>query len=108
MGQAALNADFRCAKLPGLERFLPDLFRRQKISIRLARTAAEGAEFASDEANIRKVDVAIDDIGHEITAEFGAQNIRSHQQPEQIAALAVGQSKTLIKAQSSPILRFED
>ena len=74
-GQAALNADFGGAELPGLDRFSRHVVERMEIGVRLARAAAEGAEFASHKTDVGEIDVAVDDVGDDVAREFGAQQV---------------------------------
>ena len=82
--QASLNANFGGANLPGVDGFLCDLIEVQEIRVGVARPPAEGAKFASHEADVGEIDVAIDDVGHQIAHQFSAQHIRRHQQAEEI------------------------
>src|SRR5579863_2912408 len=59
--QAALNADFGGAETPGLTGFLGHLLECEEICISLARAAAEGAELASHETDIRKINITVYD-----------------------------------------------
>jgi hypothetical protein len=43
-----------------------------EIRVNLARAAAEGAELASHEADVREIHVAIYDIGDDVSREFCA------------------------------------
>jgi len=73
-----------------------DLIGSQEVGVGFAGAPAEGAEFASHEADIGEIDVAIHDIGDEIAHEFATQIIRGHQQAEQIVACSVGQQQGLL------------
>ena len=64
--QAALNANLGCAKIPCFFRFAAHIFEGMKVAVVFARAAAEGTEFASDEANVGEIHVAIDDVGDDI------------------------------------------
>ena len=108
MRQAALNADFGGAELPGFHRFLRHLIEGQEVSVRLARAAAEGAEFASHETDVGEIDVAVDDVGDEVADEFGAQQIGGDQQAEQVVAFGVGECVGFFQRQVSAVLRFEN
>ena len=106
MRQAALNAHFGGAELRGLDGFLRDLIRFEEIGVRLARTAAEGAELASDETDVREVDVAIHDVGDEIAAKFGAQQVGGGEHAEQVIALDVGQCEGFFLRNGVAVLSF--
>src|SRR5580704_5990741 len=73
--QAALDTDLSGADLGGLDGFLRDLVRLKKINVRVAWSTAKGTELASDEANVGEVDIAIDHVGDDVAAEFGAQQV---------------------------------
>src|SRR5579862_8307173 len=60
--QTTLYADLGCAQLPGLDRFSRHIVEAMKISVCLARAAAECAEFASHETDIGEIDIAVDDV----------------------------------------------
>ena len=90
-GQAALDADFGGAKLPGFDGLLRHLIEGEEVGVRLARATAEGAEFASHETDVGEVDVAVDHVGDDVAGEFGAQDVRGDQQAEEIVAFGVGE-----------------
>ena len=73
MRESALDADFCRAKLPGFDCFLRDLIEAQEIGVVLARAAAEGAELATNETNVREIDIAIYDVGNQIARQFRPQ-----------------------------------
>src|ERR1700730_12142021 len=73
--QTALDANFGGAKLPGFDRFFRHLIEREEITVGLARAAAEGAEFASDETDVGEIDISIDHVSDDIAGEFSAQQI---------------------------------
>src|ERR1700722_901203 len=106
--QTALNADLGGSELPGLHGFLRDLVRLEEIGVRLARAAAEGAEFASHEADVGEIDVAVDYVSDEISDKFGAQKIRGYEQAEEIVSVGVGEREALFQGKRGAILRFEN
>ena len=76
---AALQADFGRAALPGLAAAALDL-----VELEIVRPAAqvvaelafgEGAELAAEVADVGVVDVAVDDVGDAVAARFGAQRV---------------------------------
>ena len=89
MGQATLDADLRRAQFPGLHGLLRDLVKTEEVGVVLARAPAEGAKFAAHEADVREIDVAIDDIGDEVAGELRPELIRRDQQAEQILPVTV-------------------
>ena len=82
MWQPALDTNFARAKLPSLNRLLRHLIETQKIGIVLTRPAAEGAEFAPDEADVGEINVAVTYVGDEISCELRAKFVRGHQQSQ--------------------------
>ena len=108
MRQPALNADFGRAQLPRPRPLSRHVFERVKVGVFFARPAAEGAELASHKTNVREIDVAVHDVGHDIAGEFGAQEVRRGQQAEQIVALGMGESVRLIQRQVRAVLCFEN
>src|SRR5215472_12688570 len=87
--QAALDADFCGPEIPSLNCLLRHLLERKEISIGFARASAERAELATNEADISEVDVAIDDVCHDVSGNLGAKAVRSHEKPEQIITTRV-------------------
>ncbi len=108
MRQSALNADLRCAQLPGFDGFLPDLIRLKEIRVGFARAAAEGAELASHETDVGEVDVPIHDVGDEVAGKFGAQQVGGGEQAEQIVAFGAGQGVSLFLRDGVAVLSFEN
>jgi hypothetical protein len=90
MRQTALDADFSGSDLPGFGSFFRDLLQRERVSIRFTRSAAEGAEFASDETDICEIYVPIDNVSDQVADQVSAQRVGSNQQSQQIIALGVG------------------
>ena len=70
--QAALHADFARAEFPGFKGATLNFIEGMKVRIRLARRAAEGAEAATDEADVREVDVAVDDVSNHLADALAA------------------------------------
>ena len=77
---AALHADFRRAALPGLDGATHDLFEFQVVGLAaqvLAQLAlGEGAELALEVADVRVVDVPVDDVGHRVAVHFAPDRVR--------------------------------
>ncbi len=107
-GKAALDADFGCANIPCLDCFLRHLVECQEISVVLARAAAESAELTSHKTHIRKIDIAIDNVGDDVSDQFGAQDVGSDEQSKQIIALRVGECVRLFQREIGAILRLEN
>src|SRR5262249_17321199 len=74
--QAALNANFGGATIPGFLRAAHDFVERKRVGVGGLRSAAESAETAADKADVGEVDVAVDDVGDAFTDGFAAQMIR--------------------------------
>src|SRR5437763_670725 len=63
----ALNAHLGRTQIPCFLRFPGHIVEIVKVRIRFARAAAECAELASYEADIREIDVPVDDIGDNVS-----------------------------------------
>src|SRR6476620_4213491 len=63
--QAALHQDARAAKCNRLVYSLTDLVYRVNVGVRLTRPPVKRAEGADDIADVRVVDVAVNDVGDE-------------------------------------------
>ena len=76
---AALQADFRRAAIPRLDRAARDFLdgeivgRAAQILVRAA--LREGAELAPEVADVGVVDVAVDDVAHDVAADRAAQRV---------------------------------
>lgn len=64
--QAALHQHARSAKLDRLVNALLDLLHRMDVCIRFTRPPIERAEGADDVANVRIIDVTVDDVGYDV------------------------------------------
>src|SRR5579871_5698438 len=106
--QSALDAHLGCTDLRGLGCFLRNFIRGQKISVRLARTAAESAEFTADKTDIGEINIAIDNVANDISGQFTAQSIRRNQQPEQVIAFSIRQERALFSCQGYAIERLQN
>ena len=106
--QSALNADFGGAELPGFDGLLRDLLWIEEISVGLARAAAEGAELASHKTDVGEIDVAIHDVGDEVAAEFGAQQVGGGEQAEKIVAFGAGKCAGFFEGDGIAVLSFEN
>ena len=62
---ARLDADLGRADRPRLLRTVRDLLERERVRIRIVTTLREGAEAAAHVTDVRRVDVAVHDVGDE-------------------------------------------
>jgi len=65
--QSALNANFSGADVPGFSCLLGDLLETEEVRIGFARAATESAEFAADKTDVGEIDVAVHDVGDDIS-----------------------------------------
>ena len=107
MRQASLNADLGCAKIPGFFGICAPCSGNEEVGIGLARPAAEGAEFAADETDVREIDVAVHDVGDNIANEIAAERVGGDQQGNQVRAVTICQGVTLIGAETVPVLLLQ-
>jgi hypothetical protein len=61
--QAALHQDARAAERDSLVNLLANLFDGADVGVWFAGATVEGAESADDVADVRVIDVAINDVG---------------------------------------------
>ena len=54
----------------------------EKVGVGFTRATAEGAEFTSNETDVREINVAVDDVGDDVSGQFATQYIGSDQQAE--------------------------
>jgi hypothetical protein len=106
VGQSALDAYFSRPQLPSLDGLLGELFEAEEISIRLAWTATEGAEFATNETHIGEIDIAIDDVCDKIPDQVPTQGVGGNEKAEQIVAFGMGQQQALFWREMAAILRL--
>ena len=107
MRESALNADFFGAECPRLDRFIGDSFWFEKVSVRFAWTTAERAKLATDKTDIRKVDVAINDISNDVPGEFGAQEVGGDKETKEGVSFSVRQKKALLTTECRALLRLQ-
>ena len=105
--QSALNADFFGAEFPRLDRFISYLLWFEKVSVRFARTTAEGAKLATYKTDIRKVDVAINDVSNDVPGEFGAQEVGGNKETKEVVSFSIGQKKALLTTECRALLRLQ-
>ena len=76
---AALQADFGRAAIPRLDRaardFLDGEIVRRAAQILVRAAFREGAELAAEIADVGVVDVAVDDVAHDVAADRAAQRV---------------------------------
>src|SRR5215470_6641528 len=78
-----------------------------KIRIGFSRTAAEGAELTSDEADVREINIAVDDIGHDIARQVAAQCVAGYEKREQVGAAGVSQRGAFVVIKAISILLLQ-
>jgi hypothetical protein len=79
-----------------------------KVRVGFARTTAEGAELASDETDIREIDVAIDHVGDEVADEIAPEGVGGYEKGEQVGAFCVRQNMVFFIGEACCILLLED
>jgi hypothetical protein len=72
---ARLHADLRRAVGERLVHAADELLAVVLVGVRRALGDAEAAERAADDAHVRDVDVAVDDVGHRVAGELRAQGV---------------------------------
>ena len=106
MRESALNADFFGTEFPRLDRFISDLLWFEKVSVGLARTTAERAKLAAYKTDIRKVDVAINNVSNDVPGEFGAQEVGGDKDTKEVVSFSIGQKKALLTTECRALLRL--
>src|SRR5712691_4703895 len=99
--QAALDANFRRAAVPGLARSSHHFLEGKRVSVRGGGPASKPAKTAPHEADICEIDVAIHDVGDEVSYGFAPQNIRDRDERFQRRALRFGQCPSLLETHLS-------
>src|SRR5579864_4747143 len=82
--QAGLNADLGSAEIPSLPNPPENFIEGQKVTLLRSVAAAEGAEAASLHADIREIDVAVDDVGDPLAYPAPPPFVSRGKQPAQI------------------------
>src|SRR5689334_4496029 len=94
--QPALHQHPRAAERDRLVDLLADLFERANVSVRCARSTVERAERADNVADVRVVDVAIDDVSYDVIRMAARANLVSgHAHPRDVVRFE--QERTLIR-----------
>ena len=91
----ALHADLRRASLPRLFGFVRDLGQRERVRLRVHLALRERAEPASHVADVREVDVPVDDVGHLGTDGLGAELVGDPAQRVERRSLGAEQGEGL-------------
>ena len=73
--QPALHQNARAAQRDCLVNLFANLFERAHVSVRRARPSIERAEGADDVADVRVVDVSIDDVGDDVVGLLALANL---------------------------------
>ena len=73
--QPALHQNARAAQRDRLVNLFANFIERAHISVRRAGPAIEGAERADDVADVRVVDVAVDDVGDDVVGMLALANL---------------------------------
>ena len=106
--QAGLDADLGRAQIPRLFGAPHYLLRRQQVALLGAMVAAEGAEAAALDADVREVDVAVDDVRHDVAHLLAAQRIRREHERLHVGAGAVEERDRFFDRQIIPRQRVVD
>src|SRR5581483_494486 len=106
--QPALDANLGRAEFPRLDGFVGHLLGSEEICIGFPRAAAKGTELATYETDVREIDVAIDDVGDDVSDQFAAKRVSSNEQAQEIIARTVGQQKTFVVREHMAVLGFEN
>src|ERR1017187_5178258 len=101
--QAALNAGFGGTPGLGFERLRCDFLGREEIGSLIARSDAEGTEFASHKTDIGEIDVAGDDVADDVPDQATADFVGGHDQAEQINAFAAGEPNAFLATEHAAI-----
>src|SRR5712692_11002692 len=75
-GQPALNANFRCATIPGLAGAAHDFFERERVGVRRGGATSKSAKTAAHKTDIGEINVAVEDVGDRFSDGFAPQMIR--------------------------------
>src|SRR5262249_26917772 len=91
-----LDADLGRAEIARLLRAPHHLRDRQEVALLLAVVSAERAERAVLDADVREVDVAIDDVGHDVARLPPPELVGDQGERVQIAALGAGERHAVL------------
>src|SRR5712692_6897491 len=97
-GQAALNANFRCATIPGLAGAAHDFFERERIGVRRSGATYKSAKTATHETDVGEINVAVDDVGDCFSHGFAPQMIRDGDQRVQSRTFRGREPQALLKS----------
>ena len=96
---AALHADFRGAARDRVGHLGQNLLVGMIIGIGLPFLAFKAAELASDETNIREIDIPIDDVGYFVADVLGTGQVGAFDQRTQIRTLGAVEQQTFVRRQ---------
>src|SRR5262249_144943 len=95
--EAPLDANFGSAAIPSFLCAANDFFERKRIGIRGGWTTAEAAKTAAYKADIREINVAIDDVGDRFPDRFAPQIVRDRDKRLQSVAVGSRKFQSLLK-----------
>ena len=101
-GQAGLDANLRCAELPGFRGASDDFGDGQQIPFVTAVSSAECAKAAFFDANVGEIDVAIDHIGHLFPDGSAPHGVRGLQERQKLRPLAFHKASQVGNGQVVP------
>src|SRR2546422_1937688 len=101
--QPGLDADLGRAELPRLPRAPDDLVEGQQVPLLLAVVAAERAEAAVLDADVGEVDVAVDDVRHDVADLPAAQLVGDEREGVQVAADRARQRDAVIDGELAAV-----
>jgi hypothetical protein len=81
-----------------------NLLGSMEVSVVLARATAEGAELATDKANVCEINIAVYDVSNDVADHLAPQLISGHQEAEEVVTVGVGDRNSFFAGQSSAIL----
>ena len=88
--QSALHQNAGAAQVDGLLNLVEDHFLRMHVAFRMAHGPVEGAEAAIFRAEIRVVDVAIDDVADDaVRMQLAAHRVGRHADADQVVAVEI-------------------
>src|SRR5439155_13661595 len=105
--QTALNADLGGAQFPSLNGLLGNLLWIEKISVGFTRAAAEGAELATNEADVGEINVAVHDVSDNVAGQLTTQQVRGDQESEKVVSFRIGEKQPLLATECCTILCFQ-
>ena len=99
--QSALHEHASTAQRDGFVDLLADFFKRPDVSVRRAGSSVESTERANYIANVRVVDIAVDDVGDDVIGMSSLANfVCRHADPRDIMRLE--QRGAIVSSQPHP------